>query len=457
MSVPSRPNRREFLKSAAVASAAGFALPAIIPATALGLNGAVAPSERIRMGCIGVGGKGTGNMGVFLGYPDVQVLAVCDPDQGHRDRAGGRVNNKYGNQDCATYGNYLDLVGRGDLDAVSVATPDHWHALATIAALNTGADVYCEKPLANSVTEGRGIVRAAEKNNRIVQCGSHERSTNSIRLACEQVRNGKIGKVHTVHIHLPTTDGHHVKVMQQTDAAPEMPVPEGFDYDAWLGYTPWRPYRPFMPDEPQRGVHFWWRFNMLYGGGEMTDRGAHVIDLAQLALGTDDTGPVEFEAQGDRATGGVFDAFFNFTFTNTYAGGVKLIGSTEVPRGLKFEGDDGWIFVHVHGGRLEASDPMLISEDDAADNNVKLGRSPGHHRNFIDCIKSREQPFAAAEIGHRTASLCHLNNIAMKLQRKLTWDPGNERFIGDSEADTLLSPPLRSWLMPADLEEIVGG
>jgi hypothetical protein len=165
----------------------------------------------------------------------------------------------------------------------------------------------------------------------------------------------------------------------------------------------------------------------------------------------DDSGPVEFEAQGERSTGGVFDAFFNFTFTNTYANGVKLIGSTDEPRGLKFEGDDGWIFIHVHGGKLESSDPKLITEDDAAGNQVKLGRCPGHHRNFIDCIKSREQPFAAAEIGHRTASLCHINNVAMKLGRKLTWDPKNETFPGDDEANRLLTPPMRTWLAAEDV------
>jgi predicted dehydrogenase len=423
----SAPTRREFLKTAAAASVGGFAFPTIVPASALGLGGggAVAASERIVMGCIGVGGKGSNNMGTFLSFPDVQVVAVCDPDERHRSAARDSVNRKYGNDDCRAYGNYLELVGRGGLDAVSVATPDHWHALTTIAALNAGADVYCEKPLANSVKEGRGIVRAAEQNNRIVQCGSHERSTNSIRFACEQVRNGKLGKVHTVRINLPTTDGHHVKVMETKEAGPIEAVPEGFDYDGWLGFTPWRPYRAFVADQDgngrRQGVHFWWRFNMLYGGGEMTDRGAHVIDLAQLGLDKDDTGPVEFEARGERATGGAFDAFFNFTFTNTYADGVKLIGTTDSPRGLKFEGEHGWIFIHVHGGKLEASDPKLINEADAAGNTVKLGRSPGHHRNFIDCMKS------------------------------LKWDPAKERFDGDEEANRLLAPPLRSWLSPAEL------
>ncbi|MBI1900619.1 MAG: gfo/Idh/MocA family oxidoreductase, partial [Planctomycetia bacterium] len=211
------------------------------------------------------------------------------------------------------------------------------------------------------------------------------------------------------------------------------------------------PYRPFMPDEVDRGVHFWWRFNMTYGGGEMTDRGAHVIDLAELGLGKDDTGPVQFEAKGERSTGGVFDAFFNFSFTNTFADGVKLVGSTAEPRGLKFEGDNGWIFIHVHGGKLEASHPELTKEESAKDNKIKLGRShgsQGHQRNFIDCVKNRETPFAAAEYAHRTATICHLNNIAMLTGRKLKWDPAKEQIAGDSEASAYLAPKMRKpWTL----------
>ncbi len=451
MSTSRKIARRDFLRTATVTSAGAIALPYFVPASALGLQGKAAPSDRIVMACIGVGGQGSGLMRGFMGMKEVQMIAVCDVDKKHLAAAQDAVNKKNENKDCQAVGDFREIAALENVDAVVVATPDHWHALASIACLKSGKDVYCEKPLVNSVAEGRAVCNAVTANKdkpRILQCGSHERSTNTIRLACEQVRNGKLGKIHTVRINLPTTDGHHKKVMVQKDAAPEMKPPEHLNYDMWLGHTPMRPYRPFMPDEVDRGVHFWWRFNMLYGGGEMTDRGAHVIDLAQLGLGKDDTGPVTFEAKGERSTGGVFDAFFNFSFVNTYADGVKLIGSTAEPRGLKFEGENGWIFVHVHGGKLEASDPNLITEDSAKENKIQLGRSPGHQRNFIDCVKSRQPAFATAEIGHRTASLCHLNNIAMLTGRKLTWDPAKEQIANDSEANALLKPKMRSpWTL----------
>ncbi|MFN9880936.1 MAG: Gfo/Idh/MocA family protein, partial [Planctomycetota bacterium] len=290
---PTSVSRRRFVKTAAAAGLSMLAAPTIVSATSLGRNGRrPAPSDRIVMGFIGTGGKGQHNLGVFLSQPDVQCVAVCDPDRNSLEAARQQTNKHYQNEACRASGNFRELLDSGKFDAVCVSTPDHWHALASIAALNAGAHVYCEKPLANSVLEGRAMVTAANRAGKIIQCGSQERSTESVRLACEQARNGKLGKLHTVEVHLPTDESHHLKVIAQKEIAPVMPVPEGFDYDGWLGFTPWRPFRPFMPDEPNRGCHFWWRFNLLYGGGEMTDRGAHIIDLAQLALGKDDTGPV---------------------------------------------------------------------------------------------------------------------------------------------------------------------
>jgi predicted dehydrogenase len=453
---PTSVSRRRFVKTAAAAGLSMLAAPTIVSATSLGRNGRrPAPSDRIVMGFIGTGGKGQHNLGVFLSQPDVQCVAVCDPDRNSLEAARQQTNKHYQNEACRASGNFRELLDSGKFDAVCVSTPDHWHALASIAALNAGAHVYCEKPLANSVLEGRAMVTAANRAGKIIQCGSQERSTESVRLACEQARNGKLGKLHTVEVHLPTDESHHLKVIAQKEIAPVMPVPEGFDYDGWLGFTPWRPFRPFMPDEPNRGCHFWWRFNLLYGGGEMTDRGAHIIDLAQLALGKDDTGPVSITAQGRRANVGLFDAWFDFSFENVYADGTKLVGTTEGPRGLKLIGDDGWIMIHIHGGRLEASDPRLIDPKDAASNRIQLGRSPGHHRNFLDCLKSGEQPFASGEIGHRTATICHLNNIAMTLGRKLTWSPEKERFDSEDDANQLLGPKMRSWLVPSELADFV--
>jgi len=437
MTLRTNATRREFLGHTATATVAAVGLPQIVPSSALGNDDAAAPSERIVMGCIGTGGRGGGNMRTFMNNNDVQVVAVCDVDKGHREGAKNAVDKKYGNQDCAALSDFRELTARKDIDAVSIATPDHWHALTSIAAAKAGKDVYCEKPLANSIGEGRAICNAVEQNKRILQTGSHERSTANCRRAAELVRNGRIGKLHTLRVNLPTDGGHHKKVKETTTMPPEEKVPDGFDYDFWLGHTPVVPYTPMR-------CHFWWRFILAYGGGEMTDRGAHVIDIGQLGADLDDTGPVEIEAKGSHSTTGLYDAFMEYEFTNTFANGLKLIGtSARGPRGVKFEGEGGWIFVHIHGGRLEASDPAILA-DRPADAEIKLGRSPGHHRNFLDCVKSRRQPFATAEIGHRTGSICHLNNIAMLVGRKLKWDPVKEQIIGDDEANALVTPKMRS-------------
>ena len=434
MSRQNKTTRRQFCKLAAAASAATLSIPYVVPSSALGKDGAAAPNDRIVMGCIGTGGRGGGNMRTFMGDKDVQVVAVCDVDTNHRNSAQNAVHKHYGNQDCAAYKDFRELVARKDINAVSIATPDHWHALSSIAAAKAGMDIYCEKPLANSVGEGRAICRAVKQNKCILQTGSHERSGNA-RLGCELVRNGRIGKLHTIRINLPCSDGHHQRVKQTTEMPPTEPVPEGFDYDFWLGHTPMVPYTPMR-------CHFWWRFILAHGGGEMTDRGAHVIDIGQLGADTDDTGPVEIEAKGSRNTSGLFDAFMEYEFVNTYANGLKMIGQSSGTRGLKFEGTDGWIFIHIHGARLEASNPDLLKASEEAAW-ISLGRSPGHHRNFLDCVKSRQDPFATAEIGHRTGTICHLNNIAMITGRKLRWDPQQEQITNDAEANAMLTPKMR--------------
>ncbi|MBN1343289.1 MAG: Gfo/Idh/MocA family oxidoreductase [Phycisphaerae bacterium] len=431
--------RRQFLRTTASASVGAATFPYIVPASALGKAGTVAPSNRIVMGAIGTGGKGTNNMQTFLNFPEVQVVAVCDVDAKNRNKAKGIVDAKYGNKDCKGYKDFRELCARDDINAVSIGTPDHWHAITTIEAANKGKDIYCEKPLANSVAEGRAMVEAVKKNNRILQCGSHERSTTNVRFACELVRNGRLGEVKTVHINLPCSDGHHKKAQELAKQdPPAIPVPDGFDYDFWLGHTKMVPYNEYR-------THFWWRFNLRYGGGEMTDRGAHVIDLAQLGLDMDETGPVEFKARGTRNSdpNALFDAFFDYKFENVYANGARLLGTTNGPRGLKFEGSDGWVMVHVHGGKLEAEPSSLLSATVWPDK-VFLGRSRSHHYNFIEGVKRRKQPFAPAEAAHRTASICHINNIGMILGRDLKWEPKAEKFIGDDEANALLTPKMRA-------------
>jgi predicted dehydrogenase len=445
-------SRRRFLGRVAAGSAATLAAPFIVPASALGRDGNVAPSERIVIGCIGNGGRGTHIMKILMAEKDVQIVAVADVEARSnlyfRGRTAGRepareaVNKHYAEtapdgkySGCKAFADFRELLDIKDIDAVSVTTPDHWHALASVAAANAGKDIYCEKPLANSIGEGRAICDAVKKNNRILQTGSHERSNNKGRYACELVRNGRIGKLHTVRIQMPSNDDHHQEVKAVKGMPPTREVPAGLDYNFWLGHTPEVPY---MPER----CHFWWRFVLAHGGGEMTDRGAHIIDLAQLGMGTDATGPVEIETHGKRGTG-LYDAFMDYEFTNVYANGVRMIGESEGPRGVKFEGTDGWVFINIHGCRLEASRPSLL-EEVIGEGEIQLGRSPGHQRDFLNCVKSRKAPLAKAETGHRTASVCHLNNISALTGRKLRWDPVKERFIGDASANEHVMPTMRA-------------
>ena len=437
-------SRREFLKQAAVVSAGTIVFPTIVPGRALGKDGATAANERIVMGGIATGGRAMSHIDSFTSMDGVQMVAVSDPDSAHLAGGIAKVNEKYGNEDCKGFKNYREMLENKDIDAVYIATPDHWHALSAVHAADAGKHIYCEKPLANSIYEGRKMVEACKRNKVILQTGSQERSGDNARYASELVRSGGIGKLHTIHINLPDTDGHHQAAKAFKEIPPEEQVPEGFDYDLWLGHTPKVPYTP-------KRTHFMWRFILAYGGGEMTDRGAHVIDIAQLGNGTDGTGPVEIDAQGEQTPGSLYDTLWNYKFTNTYANGVKMIGTNQGKRGLKFEGSDGWIFVEIHGGALEASKPELLNQDEQkkkfADKWVDLGRIPGqqggHQQNFIDSVRSGKEPSAPVEVGHRTASICHLNNIAMLLKRPLKWDPQQEQFVGDDEANKLVKPPMR--------------
>jgi predicted dehydrogenase len=439
--------RRRFLQQTGAATVGAIAFPHIVPSSALGKDGAVAPSNRIAMGWIGTGGQGRGLMGIFMGFKEAQVVAASDVDERHLADGVAQANEHYGNEDCIGYRDYREMLARKDVDAVVVATPDHWHALASVAALDAGKDVYCEKPLANSVYESRKIADACKRNNRVLQTGSMERSNPNCRYAAELVRNGRIGKLKQMIVNLPFVDGHLQQAKNLKQNPPTKPVPAELDYNFWLGHTPKVEYIP-------ERTHFMWRFNKSYGGGEMTDRGAHVIDIGQMANDTDDTGPVEFEARGVHNPDSIYNVYWDYNFRNTYANGVEMIGTTDEPRGIKFVGETGWIFCEIHGGALTASKPEILKEK-IGENEINLGRTTlpdgngrGHRMQFLECIKSRKQPYAHAEVGHRTSSICHLNLIAMEVGRKLKWDPKAEQFIGDDEANKLLKPQMRSpWVL----------
>ena len=419
-------SRRRFIKqSALVGGAAAFALRRPLGSLA---ESKLPPSERINLGFIGLGGMGRNHLQSFSEQPDVHVAGLCDVDRRHLDLAKQKLQR----DEVATYGDFRELLADSQIDAVVIATPDHWHGLTSIAAARAGKDVYCEKPLTNSIGEGRAVCQAVAKHNVVLQTGSHERSNSGAHTARQIVEEGRLGKVHTVRIQLPTTEPHLQRIKDFRGTPPTIPVPEEFDYDFWLGHTPTEPYCA-------ERCHFAWRFISNYGGGEMTDRGCHVIDLAQMILGNDATGPTSIQATGKSPEPGLYDAILDFDFENQFADGLRMIGNNDSPRGLWLEGTEGKLFVAVHGAKLTAEPASLL--DDLAE--TKSAPYASHRREFLDAIKSRGSVVAPAEAGHRTATICHLNNLAMRLGRSFNWDPETER-ADDDEVNALLTPNMRA-------------
>ncbi|MCK4294660.1 MAG: Gfo/Idh/MocA family oxidoreductase [Planctomycetes bacterium] len=422
-------NRRQFLKRTAVAAAGVTGFPYVVRSSALGKAGSVAASDRIVMGCIGVGSQGSGNMGGFLGKKEVQIVAVCDVDKKNRDRAKKRVDDKYKNDDCKAYLDFRDVIERKDIDALSLAMPDHWHSIPVIMAARAGKDMYGEKPLARTIHEGRVMVDTANRYGRVWQTGSWQRSVRDFHRACELVRNGRIGKIHKVEVGLPTGGGTDVKSVQ--------PVPEGVDWDFWLGPARWVPYRGVM--------HWNWRWMMDYSGGQLTDWAGHHIDIAHWGLGLDHTGPVEIEGKGVYPKDGIYDAPTAYKFTCKYANGLTMIvaNDRQQPKrmGTAWYGEDGWI--HVRRGKLEADPPDVLKEA-IGPNEIKLYESRDHQRNFLDCVRSRKKTITPIEIAHRSISVGLLGEIAMLTEQKLRWDPEKETFLNSDEANRMLSRPMRS-------------
>ncbi|MHC4574104.1 MAG: Gfo/Idh/MocA family protein [Planctomycetota bacterium] len=426
-------NRRKFLKKTAAAVTGTIAFPYIVPSPALGANGSVAPSNRIVMGCIGVGGKGTGDMRGFILKPQVQIVAVCDVQAELRDRARNMVNEYYNNKGCTAYNDFREIIGRGDIDAVTIGTPDHWHAIPAIMAAKAGKDIHCQKPLAHNIGEGRAICDAVKKYGVVWQTGSQQRSQRSFRQACELVRNGRIGKVHTVEVGLPT------RWQQTCPPQPVQPIPEGFDYNMWLGPAPWAPYTE------KRCIPLGWRWIYDYASGLITDWGAHHLDISQWGMGTEQTGPVEIQAeQVVFGQGGLWDTANRYRVTCRYAEGFTLIvaDTDKLRQGIRFIGPDGW--VHVSRKYGVDTHPKSLLDSRIGPNEIHLYESDDHIGNFLDCVRTRRETVAPVEVAHRSVAIGHLGTIAMKTGRKLKWDPQKERFIGDDEANRLLSRPMRS-------------
>ncbi len=425
--------------------AATSAAPLILPSR---LFGADAPSNKITIGCIGVGWQGGGNLDAILALDDCRVLAICDVDEQHLKAAVDKVNARYGNQDCKGYKDFRELIARKDIDAVAISTPDHWHSIPAIAAANAGKDIFCEKPLSHRLGEGIAMVEAVQKNQRIWQTGSWQRSVASFRWAAELVQNGYLGKVTRVEVGLPSG---HSDFGGTGNDKPDGPVPAGVDYEMWTGPAQMLPFNPCR-------FHKNWRWNYNTGGGQLLDWIGHHCDIAHWGLanpkfgcGPDDAvGPLEVSATAEFPDPkAVWNTATKFRVECKYPNDVELLisgGHPDAAGGAKWIGPNGW--VSVDRGKFTASNVEWIREiqkrDKAGDLEIQLYKSPGHFREWIDSIKSRKRTLTPVEIAHRSQTPGHLGYIASVTGRKIKWDAAKQEIIGDAEATKLMQPEMRA-------------
>jgi predicted dehydrogenase len=413
--------RRQFLKgSIAVAGAA--ALPLLIPARALGRDGAVAPSQRIVLGGIGLGPRGRYDLGFFLAEPDVQFVAICDVQTSRRQAIKTVADTRYGNKDCAMYRDFFELLARPDIDAVLIATGDRWHALASMLAVKAGKDVYSEKPCGITIALCQALDDTVRRSGRVFQAGTQRRSVSNFQAAIRLAHAGKLGKLHTVHASI-----YDLQIRYDWLPAEPEPSRDVVDWDRWLGPAPWRPYNHAYCNGA------WRCHNDFDSGGNLLDWGAHTVDLCQWANRADETMPVEYEAEGR-------------TIYGRYANGVKLVMRQDgwLPLGscpVRFEGDEGWVETG-DSGVVEVHPASLRSE-------LKTLRRVGgiapdqHARNFLDCVKSGALPAANSGVMRHSHITCHAGALAWMLGRKLKFDPVKEEFVGDDEANHMRSRALR--------------
>ncbi len=440
-------NRRSFVKRTAAAASALIAAPTVIPASVLGKDGHVAPSERINLAFIGAGNQAGNDARAFLEDERVQITAICDVNRKSPGYWNGKVagrefimelvdkaySEKYGKKyrSCHGYEDFRDVIGLRDIDAVEIVTPDHWHAIPVMMAAAAGKDIYCQKPLSLTVSEGRDMSNAVKKHNIVFQTGSQQRSSSHFRRICELVRNGKIGDIHTVVCGLPggTRDfgrtGHLTKTM---------PVPDGFNYDMWLGPAPEAPYCPAR-------THVNFRWVLDYSGGNVTDWGGHHPDIAQWGMGTEYTGPVRIRnVRSKWSEHPIWNTATEFYFECIYENGVKLVVQSDKDFGVTFIGTEGkvWSSRKSHTVEPESLEDVVIGLDE-----LHLYKSDNHFRNFIDCVISRREPVAPVEVAHRSITIAHVGNIAMMLGQDLDWDPEKEEFVDNFVANQLLSRKMR--------------
>jgi len=422
-----RLTRRGLLKTAAAAGAAIIA-PSVVAASALGRGWRSAPSERIVAGGIGIGGRGGGDLGWMLQEPDVQFVAVCDVRAARRDAVKRTVDSKYGNADCAVCRDMRELVARTDLDAVLIATGDRWHTVASIMAMASGKDVYCEKPSTMTVAEGQALTAAADRFARIFQTGTQRRSEANFVFADELARTGRLGRVHTVRAHT-------LRFEMRTDWLPPEPEPpkDELDWDLWLGPAPWRPY-----NHGYIGGCGAFLNHYDFGTG-VAGWCSHTICQCQGAIDADLTSAVEYEYPGNDTAEG---------FTARYANGVKLIlniGGWRGSCGVRYEGTEGWVSMADGYSAPDLSAPSLLAERKKVvdDYVARTGRPMSHMRDFLNCVKSRRRTVAHPQVAHRSMTTCHAINASMLLRRNLKWDPAKQEFVNDPEANRLRSRALR--------------
>lgn len=386
------------------------------------------PSNRIRLGFIGTANQGTINLKAFFNLAgDCVITAVCDIDSRHAEAARKLINEHYGNDECRVFHDFRELNRWDGVDAVVITTPDHWHTLMALDAARAGKDIYLEKPMTLFVAEGRVISRVVAAEKRILQTGSHQRSMAEFRRACELVRNGYLGKIDWVEVELPANN----KTCEPSWEP--MPVPPELDYDFWLGPAPAVPYH-------EQRCHYQFRFISDYSGGQVTNFGAHHLDVVQWALGMDHSGPVEVWGQGEYPASGLFNTATKVSFGLRYANDVEVRCVTGGSK-VVFHGSKGSLEVWRGGLKTVPED---IATTVLAAHDVRLYHSDNHYANFLACVRSRQEPVCPAEVGHRSATCCHLANIAMRLGRRLQWDPIGERFVNDDEANAMLTRPYRT-------------
>ncbi|MEZ0268487.1 MAG: Gfo/Idh/MocA family protein [Phycisphaerae bacterium] len=418
MKNPTASSRRSILKAAAA-----LAGPMIVAPRVLGLDG-VAPSNRIAIGFIGVGNHGHNyNLKSFLNESDMQAVAVCDVYADRAKAAAATAEKKQG-AGCRQYGDFRELLAAKDIDAVCISTPDHWHVPISTMAIEAGKDVMCEKPTL-TIAEGRALTELVKKSGKVFQIGLEDRSVIQYHMLAEWVRNGAIGKLHTIRVKLPKGD-----IYKKEEPAP---VP------AWLNWAMWQGPAPEHPFTPTRTGPMQWRNIRMYGGGLLADWGAHILDTANVANFAEETGPTEVEGSGFIPPDAMNTMPVTFNLKYKYGNGVEMFVESGAVA-LKFEGDKGWVGNTGWRGRPEASDPAILQIKYKAGESKLWARPPGEHRDFLNCVKARSQRTTyPAEHAHRLSTTMHVGAIAMELGRKMAWDPAKEEFVGDEAANKLRS------------------